>query len=76
MIQINIQQIATNIRHLRESKFYSQEYMAAKMGISQNGYSKIELNYTKLTVERLLAIASLLETDAAKLIRPDAVTAA
>ena len=71
MNQNNTLHIANNIRRLRESKAYSQEYMAAKMGISQNGYSKIELNYTRLTVERLLAIAALLDTEAIELLRPE-----
>jgi transcriptional regulator with XRE-family HTH domain len=60
--------LANNIRRLRESKSYSQEYMAAKMGLSQNGYSKIELNQTRLTVERLLIIAKLLGTEAGNLL--------
>ena len=73
---ITLLNIATNIRRVRESKAYSQEYMAAKMGMSQNGYSKIELNYTRLTVERLLAIAGLLETDAMDLLRSESIKAA
>jgi transcriptional regulator with XRE-family HTH domain len=67
----NTQYIATNTRRLRESKSYSQEYMAAKLGLGQNGYSKIELNQTRLTVERLLMIALLLEIDPAALIQSD-----
>ena len=68
MSQNNMQRIASHIRQLRESKSYSQEYMAAKMNLSQNSYSKIELNYSKLTVDRLIQIARLLDIDAGALI--------
>ncbi len=68
MNQDNTQRIASHIRQLRESKSYSQEYMAAKMNLSQNSYSKIELNYSKLTVDRLIQIARLLDTDPGALI--------
>ena len=63
-----IKHIATNIRKIREGKGYTQEYIALKLGISQNAYSKIELGYTKITVERLFYIANLIETDVMALI--------
>ena len=63
-----IKHIATNIRRIRESKGYTQEYLAMKLGISQNAYSKIELGYTKITLERLFHIAKLIETDIVSLI--------
>jgi transcriptional regulator with XRE-family HTH domain len=59
-----MEQLAGHIRQLRISKNYSQEYMAAKMHISQNAYSKIELNYSRMTVDRLIDIAKILDTDA------------
>jgi transcriptional regulator with XRE-family HTH domain len=74
MSQTTSKQIAEKIRQLREDKSFTQEYMAAQMGLSQNGYSKIELNYTKLTVERLLRIADLLETEARELLPTVKVT--
>jgi transcriptional regulator with XRE-family HTH domain len=67
-MNITTQQIAEKIRQLRESKYYSQEYMGVKMGIGQNAYSKIELNRTRMKVEHLLSIAKLLEVDAAQLL--------
>ena len=70
MSQDKIKRIALQIRHIRESKSYSQEYMAAKMGLSQNAYSKIELSRNKLTVARLLDIASLLQVNVSELIQP------
>ncbi|NEM98357.1 helix-turn-helix domain-containing protein [Pontibacter burrus] len=58
--------ITNAIRLHRLSKNYTQEYMAFRLGISQKAYSKLEAGITKLTVERLLEIASILElnTDA------------
>jgi transcriptional regulator with XRE-family HTH domain len=49
------------IRTIRELKGYSQEYVAAKLGIAQNSYSKIETNQTKLNTDTLEKIASILE---------------
>jgi transcriptional regulator with XRE-family HTH domain len=65
---LKIKQIATNIRKVREERNYTQEYLAAKLGISQNAYSKIELGYTKITVERLFHIAYILDVDIYELI--------
>ncbi|MFB9842026.1 helix-turn-helix domain-containing protein [Mucilaginibacter ginsenosidivorans] len=62
-LNLKIRQVAANIRKIREHRNYTQEYLAAKLRISQNAYSKIELGYTKITVERLLQIAEILETD-------------
>lgn len=59
-----IRMITSNIRKRREELAYSQEYMAMKMQISQNCYSKIELGNSKLTVERLLTICSILGVEA------------
>ena len=56
--------IVTNIRKIREYRNYTQDYLAAKLHISQNAYSKIELGYTRLTVERAFDIADVLEIDA------------
>lgn len=60
--------VAINIRRIRESKDYTQDYLAVKLNISQNAYSKIELGYTKITVERLFQIAQILEVDPVDLI--------
>lgn len=68
-IEDKIKHIALNIRRIREGKGYTQEYVALKLGISQNAYSKIELGYTKITLERLFYIAALIETDIISLIQ-------
>ena len=60
--------VANNIRNTRIGRNYTQDYLAAKLNISQNAYSKIELGRTKVTVEKLLVIADVLNTDACELI--------
>jgi transcriptional regulator with XRE-family HTH domain len=67
-LELKIKAIATNIRNKREYRNYTQEYLAAKLKISQNAYSKIELGYTKITIERLFQIAAVLEFSVAELI--------
>jgi transcriptional regulator with XRE-family HTH domain len=71
-----VKAVAANIRNKREFLNYTQEYLAAKLNISQNAYSKIELGYTKITVERLFQIAEILETDTMELISTEKAEAA
>jgi transcriptional regulator with XRE-family HTH domain len=68
VVEKKLKAVATNIRRIREYRGYPQEYLAMKLGISQNAYSKIELTYTRLTVERLLEISSILEIDTVALL--------
>ena len=63
VINVKMREMADNIRKMREYRNYTQEYVAARLGISQNAYSKIELGYTKITVERLCWIALVLEME-------------
>ncbi|PTQ96579.1 helix-turn-helix protein [Mucilaginibacter yixingensis] len=58
------------IRERREALNYSQEYMAYKMQMGQNCYSKIELGNSKLTVDRLLSICLLLNLDTRDILEP------
>jgi transcriptional regulator with XRE-family HTH domain len=60
--------VAANIRKIRELRNYTQDYLAAKLGISQNAYSKIELAYSKLTLERLFQISIILEVEVTQLL--------
>ena len=68
-----MQSIATKIRKAREQKNYSQEYLASKIGISQNAYSKLELGYSKITLDRFFHIAMLLEIDIADLLNSQTI---
>lgn len=70
-INNKIKTVAINIRKVREYRNYTQEYLAMKLNISQNAYSKIELGYTKITLERLYQIAQVLEVDLVELIKAD-----
>ena len=56
-------EISVKIRQAREKSNYTQEYVANLLNISQNAYSKIELGVTRLSVERLLQIAEVLQCD-------------
>jgi transcriptional regulator with XRE-family HTH domain len=63
--------IVSNIRKIRELRNYTQDYLAAKLKISQNAYSKIELGYSNITLNRLIEIAEILEIDLTDLICDD-----
>jgi transcriptional regulator with XRE-family HTH domain len=68
----NRKTVAANIRAARIYRNYSQDYVGYKIGISQNGYSKIELGHTNVTLEKVAMIAEVLEVDLAKLVQePD-----
>ncbi|MEO3406404.1 helix-turn-helix transcriptional regulator [Mucilaginibacter sp. CAU 1740] len=71
VIRERLDKITRNIRKIREEKNFSQEYMATRLHISQNTYSKLELGYTALTVERLIQIAAILEISIIDLLMPD-----
>jgi len=71
-----VKAVATNVRNKREQLNYTQEYLAAKLNISQNAYSKIELGYTKITIERLFQIADVLDIDLIELLNSTRVEAA
>ncbi len=60
--------IISNIRKMREYRNYTQDYLAAKLKISQNAYSKIELGYSKITLNRFIEIAEILEVELIDLI--------
>ncbi|WP_121810276.1 helix-turn-helix domain-containing protein [Mucilaginibacter kameinonensis] len=63
--------VAARIKNIRIAKNYSQLYVAYKMKISQNTFSKIELGNVKLTLKRLIEIANVLEISPADLVRCD-----
>lgn len=61
----------TVLRKYREIRNYSQDYVARKMGISQNAYSKIENNITQLTVNHVKQVSKILEVSIMDLLRDD-----
>lgn len=59
------------IRKYREVRNYSQKYIAAKLGISQNAYSKIENNLTQLTVHHVKELSAILDVPVTDLLKDD-----
>jgi len=68
---LKTKQIVSNIRKIREFRNYTQDYLAAKLRISQNAYSKIELGYSNITLNRLVEIAIILEVELEDMICQD-----
>jgi transcriptional regulator with XRE-family HTH domain len=54
-------QVGQKIKKIRELRNFTQEYLATRLNISQESYSKIEANKTKVSTERLEQIATILE---------------
>lgn len=63
--------VGEKIRKIREIKGYSQEYVAKKLQMSQNNYSRIELNQVKVNLDRLQEIANVLEIDPSDILNFD-----
>jgi len=62
--------LGTKIRFVRAKvRDYTQEYMAQKLNISQNTYSKIENGQIKITLDRLEEISQILEIPVEDLLR-------
>jgi transcriptional regulator with XRE-family HTH domain len=53
--------IAEEIRRLRMAKSFSQDYMAEKLGITQQAYSKIENQISEASISRLQQISEILD---------------
>ena len=54
--------IYDNIRSIRILKNLSQEHLAESLGVSQSSYGKLERGATKVTWEKLVKIAAILNT--------------
>ncbi len=59
------------IAYLRKEKKLSQTEIAEILGISQNSYSRIERGETKLTIDRIKEIATILKIPYTELITQD-----
>ncbi len=53
--------VGEKIKRAREDKNYSQEYMAAQLGIQQGGFSRLEKKTSEITIGELYEIANILE---------------
>ncbi|AMR34037.1 hypothetical protein A0256_22610 [Mucilaginibacter sp. PAMC 26640] len=60
--------LAMVIRMRRLDLNYSQDYIAGKLGMSQNAYSKLELGHTGITIGKFLVICQALELHPGELI--------
>jgi transcriptional regulator with XRE-family HTH domain len=60
---MKISEIGKRIRFLRLQKNYTIEYMAERLSMSASGYAKIERGNSSPTLERLQAIADILECE-------------
>ncbi len=67
-----MENIGTRIKRLRESKNWTQEFMASQLKISQNTYSRLENENVKLSTERLKQIATILDVPAEYLLNSEA----
>lgn len=57
------------IREIRFAKGYSQEYMAYRLEISQQSYSRLENGRQDLRMSQLIEIANILDVEAAHLLK-------
>lgn len=53
--------IGQKVRRIREEKQWTQEFIANKLEISQNTYSKIESGSIKLTIDRISELSKILD---------------
>jgi len=64
---------AKKIRAIREMRGYSQDYVAAKLGIAQNSYSRIETCQTKMNLEMLEKLAKILNVTPADIMSAEPI---
>jgi transcriptional regulator with XRE-family HTH domain len=62
-IHAAVNSITNKIRSRREAMNFTQAYVAGKLGISQNAYSKIESGQTNFTLKRFYEIVHILEAN-------------
>ena len=60
--------IAIQIRILRRTREYSQEYMALMLHISQNAYSRMENGKTPITLDRFYEVCQILQIKPSELL--------
>jgi hypothetical protein len=65
------QKIGDNLRKIREIKGIKQESVAKQLGLTTNGYGKIERGETSLNIKRLEEIAIILGVNALDIMQFD-----
>lgn len=63
--------IHENLQNLRKKNSLNQEQMAEKIGMSKNGYGKLERGESRITIEHLEQIANTFNIDIAELLKED-----
>lgn len=63
--------ITKNLANLRKEKHLSQEQMAERLGMSKNGYAKLECGESKINIEHLQNIAQVFDIDIVELFKKD-----
>ena len=53
-------EIGQKIKKVRELRNFTQDYVAAKIGITQEAYSKLESSKTNVSVQRMEQVADVL----------------
>lgn len=69
MSKFTAEKLHVNIRQHRVAAGLSQEKVSSALGMSQNAYSRIELGYANVSVERWLQISEVLKCDPLVLIQ-------
>lgn len=69
--QIAYVKIGDKLKRIREFKGMKQESVARELGLSTNGYGKIERGETSLSLDRLEKIARALEVSALDILKYD-----
>ena len=57
----NNMNVSDKLRIIRQSKGYTQDYVAEKLNIDPVNYGRIERGQTKLTIDRLQKLADIFE---------------
>jgi transcriptional regulator with XRE-family HTH domain len=70
-IEKEIGKVLSNIRKFRELRNLTREQLAADLGLSASGYSKIERGEIELTISRLYQIATALDVTAQQIMEFD-----
>ncbi len=66
--------IGQKVRRIREEKQLTQDFIAHKLEISQNTYSKIESGSIKLTIDRISELSKILDVPIEDMLSDDTKT--
>lgn len=66
----NRKTLAAAIRQRRLQLNYTQDYIAYKLNMSQNAYSKVELGFTAVTLDRFILLCDAMEIDMRDMLKP------